>query len=145
MEVLNKTIKKLSDAEYNELVMQVSGKKRNKPYLILEASRSRDVSDDEMMEMLQVNPGAYYTMKSRLNNKIASILSDKVHSPVNVLMNEVAKVPAHLNGTNREFSIRALIDLEKQLIEYDLSTELINSSYKTLAQLHLYTDGLCLL
>ena len=92
-----------------------------------------------MMEMLQVNPGAYYTMKSRLNNKIASILSEKVQSPVNVLMNEVAKVPAHLNGTNREFSIRALVDLEKQLIEYDLSTELI-LVYKTLAQLYLYTD-----
>ena len=28
MEVLNKTIKKLSDAEYDELVMQVSGKKK---------------------------------------------------------------------------------------------------------------------
>jgi hypothetical protein len=62
-----------------------------------------------------------------------------VQSPVNVLMNEVAKVPAHLNGTNREFSIRALVDLEKQLIEYDLSTELI-LVYKTLAQLYLYTD-----
>ncbi|HKR04897.1 MAG TPA: hypothetical protein VJY62_09695 [Bacteroidia bacterium] len=139
MEVLNKTIKKLSDAEYDELVMQVAGKKRNKPYLILEASRSRDVSDDEMMEMLQVNPGAYYTLKSRLNNKIAAVLSNKVQSPVNILMNEVAKIPAHLLGTNREFSIRALVDLEKQLIEYDLSTELI-LVYKTLAQLNLYTD-----
>ncbi|MEP7167883.1 MAG: hypothetical protein ABI855_00785 [Bacteroidota bacterium] len=139
MDVLNKTIKKLTDAEYNELVMQVSGKKKNKPYLILEASRSRDVSDDEMMEMLQVNPGAYYTLKSRLNNKIASVLSEKVQSPVNILLNEVAKIPAHLHGTNREFSIRALIDLEKQLIEYDLSTELI-LVYKTLAQLNLYDN-----
>src|SRR6185436_16202299 len=115
MDILNKTIKKLTDAEYDELVMQVSGKKRNKPFLILEASRSRDVSDEEMMSLLQVNPGAYYTLKSRLNNKIAAVLSNKVQSPVNELMNEVAKVPAHLLGTNREFSIRALIDLEKQL------------------------------
>jgi len=139
MDILNKTIKKLTDAEYDELVMQVSGKKRNKPFLILEASRSRDVSDEEMMSLLQVNPGAYYTLKSRLNNKIAAVLSNKVQSPVNELMNEVAKVPAHLLGTNREFSIRALIDLEKQLIEYDLSSELI-VIYKTLAQLNLYTD-----
>ncbi|MEO5572009.1 MAG: hypothetical protein ABIT08_09625 [Bacteroidia bacterium] len=139
MEVLNKTIKKLSEAEYQELIMQVSGKKKNKPFLILEASRNSNVSDEEMMDMLQVNPGAYYTLKSRLNNKIAAVLSNKVQSPVNMLMNEVAKIPAHLLGTNREFSIRTLIELEKQLIEYDLSSELI-LVYKTLAQLNLYTD-----
>jgi hypothetical protein len=139
MEILNKTIKKLSDAEYNELVMQVSGNRKNKPYIILEASRSREVTDEEMMELLQINPGAYYTLKSRLNNKIASVLSNKVQTPVNILMNEVAKIPAHLQGINQEFSIRALIDLEKQLIEYDLSTELI-LVYKTLAELNLFTD-----
>jgi hypothetical protein len=44
-----------------------------------------------------------------------------------------------LYGTNRDFSIRALKELEKQLIEYDLSGELI-VVYKALAQLHLYTD-----
>lgn len=139
MEILNKTIKKLTEAEYQELIVQVSGKKKNKPFLVLETSRTRDVGDSEMMEMLQVNPSAYYTLKSRLNTRIAAILSKNVQSPVNILMNEVTKVPAHLFGTNREFSIRSLVDLEKQLIEYDLSSELI-VVYKTLAQLHLYTD-----
>lgn len=140
MDVLNKTIKKLTEEEYQELIMQVSGKKKNKPFLVLETSRTRDVGDSEMMEMLQVNPSAYYTLKSRLNNKIASILSRNVQTPINILMNEVAKVPGHLYGTNREFSIRALVDLEKQLIEYDLSSELI-LVYQTLAQLHLYDDN----
>jgi hypothetical protein len=86
-----------------------------------------------------VNPSAYYTLKSRLNDKIAEVFSKNVQSPVNRLMNEVTKVPAHIYGTNREFSVRALVDLEKQLIEYDLSAELI-TVYKTLARLHLYTD-----
>lgn len=139
MDILNKTIKKLTDEEYQQLIEQVSGKKKNKPFMVLETSRSRDVDDSEMMEMLQVNPSAYYTLKSRLNAKIAAILSKNVQSPVNVLMDEVTKVPAHLFGTNREFSIRALVDLEKQLIEYDLSSELV-VVYKTLAQLHLHTD-----
>ena len=139
MEVLNKTIKKLSDAEYQQLLAEVAGKKKNKPFLVLETSRTRDVSDTEMMEMLQVNPSAYYTLKSRLNTRIAALLSKNVQSPVSYLMNEVTKVPAHLFGTNREFSIRSLIELEKQLIEYDLSSELI-LVYKTLAQLNLYTE-----
>jgi hypothetical protein len=139
MDILSKTIKKLSEEEYQQLVMEVSGKKKNKPFLVLETTRTRDLEDSEMMELLQVNPSAYYTLKSRLNSKIAAILSKKVQNPIQTLMDEVSRVPAHLFGSNRDFSIRALRELEKQLIEYDLNAELI-LVYKTLAQLHLYSD-----
>ncbi|MFM7054352.1 MAG: hypothetical protein ACKOX7_06385 [Bacteroidota bacterium] len=139
MDILNKTIKKLSDAEYQDLLMQVSGKKKNKPFMVLETTRNRDVEDSEMMDLLQVNASAYYTLKSRLNSKIAAILSKNVRNPISILMDEVTRVPAHLFGTNKEFSVRALKELEKQLIEYDLSSELI-VVYKTLAQLHMYDE-----
>lgn len=139
MDILNKTIKKLSEEEYQQLIQEVSGKKKNKPFLVLETTRTRDIEDCEMMDLLQVNPSAYYTLKSRLNSKIAAILSRKVTNPIQSLMDEVSRVPAHLFGTNREFSIRALRELEKQLIEYDMNAELI-LVYKTLAQLHLFSD-----
>lgn len=139
MEILSKTIKKLTEDEYQQLLQDVSGKKKNKPYLVLETTRQREVEDSEMMEILQVNPSAYYTLKSRLNSKIAAILSKKVQNPIQTLMDEVSRVPAHLFGNNREFSVRALRELEKQLVEYDLNAELI-LVYKTLAQLHLYSE-----
>ena len=139
MDVLNKTIKKLSEEEYQALIMQVSGKKKNKPYVVLETTRNRDVADSEMMEMLQVNASTYYTLKSRLNSKIAAILSKNMQNPISSLIDEVTRVPANLYGNNKDFSIRALKELEKQLIEYDLSAELI-VVYKTLAQLHLYNE-----
>ncbi|HMT28891.1 MAG TPA: hypothetical protein PKD91_06395 [Bacteroidia bacterium] len=139
MDVLNKTIKKLSEEEYQALLMQVSGKKKNKPFMVLETTRNRDVADSEMMELLQVNASTYYTLKSRLNSKIAAILSKNVQNPISSLIDEVTRVPANLYGTNKDFSIRALKELEKQLIEYDLSSELI-IVYKTLSQLHLYCE-----
>lgn len=140
MDILRKTIKKLSEAEYQALLNQVAGKKKNKPFMVLETTRTNDnVDDSEMMEMLQVNPSAYYTLKSRLNTKIAEVLSKKVENPIKDLMEEVVRVPATMYGTNKEFSIRALKELEKQLKEYDMSNELI-TVYKTLAQLHLFTD-----
>lgn len=139
MEVLSKTIKKLTEDEYQQLLQEVSGKKKNKPFVVLETTRQREIEDSEMMEILQVNPSAYYTLKSRLNSKIAAILSKKVQNPIQTLMDEVSRVPAHLFGNNRDFSVRALRELEKQLIEYDLNAEL-TIVYKTLAQLHLYTD-----
>ena len=139
MDILSKTIKKLSDEEYQNLLFEVSGKKKNKPYMVLEATRNSNVEDSELMDMLQVNASAYYTLKSRLNSKIATILSKKVENPIQTLMDEVSRVPAHLFGNNRDFSIRALRELEKQLIEYDLNAELI-LVYKTLAQLHVFSE-----
>ncbi len=139
MDTLNKTIKKLSQEEYQQLIQLVSGGRHNKPFKVLESARYQEKTDSEMMNELEVSPSAYYTLKSRLNDKIASLFAQNAKSPVNVLMDEVTRVPAQLYGTNREFAIRALSDLEKQLLEYDLSSELI-IVYKTLAQLNLYTE-----
>jgi hypothetical protein len=139
MDTLNKTIKKLSQEEYQQLIQLVSGGRHNKPFKVLEAARHHQKTDSEMMQELEVSPSAYYTLKSRLNDKIASLFARNTKSPVNILMDEVTRVPAQLYGTNREFAIRALTDLEKQLLEYDLSSELI-IVYKTLAQLNLYTE-----
>lgn len=139
MEVLNKTIKKLTEEEYQQLIQEVSGTRQNKPFMVLEVARKENKEDAEVMAMLNVNPSAYYTLKSRLNAKIAAMLSKKVQNPIQSIMDEVSRVPAHLFGNNKEFSIRALTELEKQLIEYDLNAELI-VVYKTLAQLHLFSE-----
>ncbi len=139
METLNRIIKKLSEEEYKQLIQLVSGGRPNKPYKVLEAARHHEKTDHEMMTELEVTPSAYYTLKSRLNDKIAELFARQVKSPINVLMDEVSRVPAYLFATNREFSIRAITDLEKQLKEYDLSSGL-TVVYRTLALLNLYTE-----
>jgi hypothetical protein len=137
METLNKTIKKLSEPEYQELLSAVAGRKNNKPYLVLEAARKETFDEGQMMDMLGVNPSTYYTLKSRLNERIAQYLSSNVKNPISVLKEKVAMVPAMVFGNDREVGIRALKNLEKQLIEYDLSNELI-IVYKALARLSMY-------
>lgn len=139
MDTLSKTIRRLSDDEYQELLKEVSTGRYSKPYIVLETVRTKNVTDGQMIEMLQVNPSTYYTLKSRLNTKIAAVLAKKVDNPISKLMDEVTRVPASLYGASREVSIRSLKELEKQLLEYDMSNELI-IVYKTLAQLHLYTE-----
>ncbi len=138
MDALKKTIKKLNEEEYAGLLTKMGIGKDSKPYQVMEMARNKNFDDTEMIDHLQVNPSTYYTLKSRLRAKIASVLSKEVDNPISVLMDEVARVPANLYGPNKEVSIRALKDLEKQLLEYDLSNELI-IVYKTLAQLNLYT------
>jgi hypothetical protein len=137
METLMQTIKRLSDDDYKGLLENISTNKFSKPYIVLEAARHKNLSDTQMIELLDVNPSTYYTLKSRLNSKVAAILSKKVENPISVLMDEVTRIPANLYGTNKQVSIRALKELEKQLLEYDLSNELI-IVYRTLARLHMY-------
>ncbi len=137
METLNKTIKKLNEIEYQELLSAVAGRKNNKPYLVLEAARNNSFDEDKMMEMLSVNPSTYYTLKSRLNERIAQFLSQNVKNPIGALKDKVALVPAMVFGNDREVALRALKNLEKQLIEYDLSNELI-VIYKAMARLSMY-------
>ena len=124
METLNKTIKKLNDQEYQELLSAVAGRKNNKPYRVLEAARNQNFDEGQMMELLSVNPSTYYTLKSRLNERIAQYLSKNVKNPISALKDKVSLVPAMLFSSDRDVSIRALKNLEKQLIEYDLSNEL---------------------
>ena len=137
MDTLNKTIKKLNEGEYQELLSAVAGRKNNKPYLVLEAARFNNYDEDKMMEILSVNPSTYYTLKSRLNERIAQYLSQNVKNPIGALKDKVALVPAMVFGNDREVALRALKNLEKQLIEYDLSNELI-VVYKAMARLSMY-------
>jgi hypothetical protein len=137
METLSKTIKKLNDQEYQNLLNAVGGRKQNKPYQVLEAARHNNYSEQQMIEMLGVNPSAYYTLKSRLNEKVAAFLSRNTNNPISALKEKVALVPALLFGNSTEVSIRALKNLEKELIEYDLSNELI-TVYKALARLSMH-------
>ena len=138
MEELNKTIKKLNEKEFQQLISAVAGNKKNKPYLLLQTARTQNLDEIKMMETLDLSPTAYYTLKSRLNKRVASFLSKNVQNPISVLKEEVARIPAMLFGHNKGITIRALKELEKQLDEYDLSTELI-IVYKSLARLHMYT------
>ena len=75
MDTLMKTIKRLSEDEYESLLQEVAANKQSKPYVVLESARKHDYTDSQMMELLQVNPSTYYTLKSRLNSKVSYILS----------------------------------------------------------------------
>ena len=132
-------VKRLSEEDYKMLLSSISTDKFSKPHIVLETARNKVVTDAQMIEILEINPSTYYTLKSRLHSKVAAVLSKKVENPISVLMNEVSRVPSSLFGTNKQVAIRSLKELEKQLLEYDLSNELI-IVYHSLARLHMYRE-----
>ena len=139
MESFNKAVKKLSEEEYTALYKAISERKESKVHIVLEAARNHNYDDAKMMEILAVNSSTYYTLKSRLKTKLAEILSKNIQNPISVLLDEVNMVQANLFGTNKDVSIRALKELEKKLLEYDLVNEVIEV-YKILLRLNIYND-----
>ena len=139
METLRHIVTRLSEEDYKMLLANIATDKHSKPYIVLETIRHKAVTDSEMIDILEINPSTYYTLKSRLNNKVAAILSKNTENPISALMQEVSRVPASLYGTNKRVAIRSLKELEKQLLEYDLSNELI-IVYHSLARLNMYCE-----
>ena len=139
MDKLNKAIKRLDEKSYQHLLSSIANSSNDHPYVVLESARHKNLEDKEMIQVLQVNRSTYYTIKSRLYTKVASILSKEIENPIGVLMEKVAKVRANLFGSNRQITIVSLTDLEKELIRYDLSSELI-VVYKALSLIHIHGE-----
>ncbi len=134
MENLIKIVKKLSKKEFTNLLEEVSGGKDNHPRYVLEYIRVSKFDEEVLIQKLEIDHGAYYTMKSRLMNKVAVVLANK---NTYAIKEKVANVGSSIFNEDKKITIKYLKDLEKQLISFDLSNELI-VVYKALARHHIY-------
>lgn len=132
MESLSKIIRRLSNEEYELLLSSIPSDKFSKPFIIVEKCKEADYTDAELANFISSSQGAFHTLKSRLNDKIAQIVAQKVDTPIRGLMEEANKISAHVYSSNRQHSIRYLKELEKQFLEYGLFNEIANI-HKTIA------------
>ena len=88
------------------------------------------------MVELEVNANAYYTLRSRLNQKIEEHLIQQMESPRTDILRKVANLNEVLFTKKRTISIATLKKLEKDLLDYDLANEL-TVVYKSLKKIHI--------
>jgi hypothetical protein len=100
--------------------------------------RERHLSDTKIMGELEVNSNAYYTLRSRLNQKIEEYLLQQMESPRTDLLKKVANINEVIFTKKRAIAVATLQKLEKELADYDLSHEL-TIVYKQLKKLHLHS------
>ena len=60
----------LKEEEYNDLCRQFVETKADKYLRLLQLYRENKYTDEEIQDLLSVNTSAYYTLKSRLFDKI---------------------------------------------------------------------------
>lgn len=139
MSKLKKLVSKLSPEEFEIIFKNLQKTEANKSAQLLDFFRNENYSDKEIKDKLEVNNNAYYTLRSRLNDKIEAFFLEKIESPRTALLKKVANVNELIFNKNKVIAITTLQKLERELKEYDLSSELI-TVYKALKKMHFGTD-----
>ncbi len=138
MAKLKNIIKQLSADDYQTLYDNLMVSNAEKSATLLKFIREKAMSDGKIMEELDVNTNAYYTLRSRLNQKIEEYLLQQIENPRTDLLKKVANVSEVVFTKKRAISVATLKKLEKELLDYDLANEL-TVVYKNLKKLHINT------
>ncbi len=136
MAKLKNIIKQLSDGDFEAIYNSLMESNAEKSAYLLRSMREKHLSDNKIMEELEVNTNAYYTLRSRLNQKIEEYLLQQMESPRTDILKKVANINEILFTKKSAIAIATLKKLEKELLDYDLSNEL-TIVYKSLKKLHI--------
>lgn len=135
MSKLKRIINQLSDTELKIIYNSLVDSEAHKSAELLKHFRDDRLNDNEIKNQLGVNNNAFYTLRSRLNEKIETFFLQQMESPRTTLLKQVASVNEIILTKKRTIAIATLKKLEKELLDYDLSNELI-IVYKALKKLH---------
>jgi hypothetical protein len=134
MSKLKNIIKQLSPKDFSSIYDSLMESNAEKSAYLLKFMREKQLSDTRIMEELGVNTNAYYTLRSRLNQKIEEHLLQQMESPRTTLLKKVATINEIIFTKKKAIATATLKKLEKELLDYDLSNEL-TIVYKTLKKL----------
>ncbi len=137
MAKLKYIVKQLSQEEYDAIYQSLLGTSAEKSATLLKLMREKHLSDTRIMEELEVNSNAYYTLRSRLNQKIEEYLLQQMENPRADILKKVANINEIIFTKKKAIAIATLKKLEKELLDYDLSNEL-TVVYKLLKKYHIH-------
>ena len=133
-------IKQLSNFDYEIIKSSLIENNAEKSAILLDNVREHDLSDKAIMADLDVNPGAYYALRSRLNQRVEEYLVQQIENPRTDLLKKVLNINEVIFTKKREIAIATLKKLEKELKDYDLSNEL-TMVYKSLKKLNINSSN----
>ncbi len=136
MAKLKNIIRQLSEDDLGAIYDSLMESSADKSAYLLKSMREKQMSDRRIMEELDVNSNAYYTLRSRLNQKIEEYLLQQMESPRTDILKKVANINETIFTKKTAIATATLKKLEKELLDYDLSNEL-TTVYKSLKKLHI--------
>lgn len=140
MSKLGKIVNKLSESEYNTIYHNLVDALSYKSADLLKLLRDEGVENDSVREQLGISKNAYYTLRSRLNERIESYFVEELEGSKSNLFRQVANINDLVLSKNRVIAIATLKKMEKELLNFELFSEL-SQVYRALKKLHLNTDS----
>ncbi|CAN5400622.1 hypothetical protein BH09BAC5_BH09BAC5_01950 [soil metagenome] len=136
--MIQKVIAQLSKAQFEKLDEELSENRGEKFSKLLQLYREKEYEDAEIREIIGVKQAAFYTLKSRLFDKVQQYLFRTSSDNRAELLKNVSSVPYLVYHTPRETAISLLLHLEAELKKEDMSAEKV-IVYNGLKTLHLHT------
>ena len=135
---LRQIINQLAEVDYVKLYVDLKKSGATKSVFLLDAMRTEKLVDRKIMHKLSMCPNTYYTLCSRLGQKIEHHLLAEIETPRSLLVRKMASLHELVFNNSRVIAVATLKKLEKELISYDLSVDLL-SIYKHLKRLSIHT------
>ena len=97
MAKLKNIIKQLSEKDFQAIYESLISSSADKSAYLMKSLRELNLTDKKIMAELDVNANAYYTLRSRLNQKIEEHLLHQMESP----RTDILKMVANINEIGR--------------------------------------------
>jgi hypothetical protein len=135
---LKKIISHLDKDTFNN-VEETLIKNKADNFLYLLQSYRKEVEDNVIIEKLNLNANSFYVLKSRLYDRIQDHLSGDIYVNQEELLKKLNQIPDMCMNEPREVATAFLQKLEKDLLQYDMHSELL-IVYSALKKMHLYSE-----
>lgn len=123
--MIKELVNQLSDAQFKSLSNSLSVTKANKFYQLLLALRDGDLTEKEIREQLNISTQAYYTLKSRLLDKIQKFQLYATVEEEQDLALTVQAIPRIIHEQTRIQALGSLLLLAEELKRKDMPWELV--------------------
>lgn len=137
---LYKIVNQLTDEEYDELYQSLVSTQALKTIGFLECIKEDPVKPDKLfLSRTDINPAAFYVLKSRLADRIEDFLLHRLGGHNLALTHRIMTVSDLVFDSTREISEAALEKLEKELLKEDFPYGLM-LVYKQMQNIHNFSD-----
>lgn len=137
---LYKIVNQLTEEEYDELYQSLVSTQALKTISFLECIKEDPVKPDKLfLSRTDINPAAFYVLKSRLADRIEDFLLHRLGGHNLALTHRIMTVSDLVFDSTREISEAALEKLEKELLKEDFPYGLM-LVYKQMQNIHNFSD-----
>ncbi|MBL7889621.1 MAG: hypothetical protein JNL24_08715, partial [Bacteroidia bacterium] len=120
---IDKIIKQISEKDYNEILEQFRSNKSEK-FMCLFTALREGVDEEIIFQNMGISDAAYYTLKSRLVDKVQEYLYLNIPDERIVLLKNVSNIDRLLFKFPKEVAVALLLKMEEDLIAHDMQNEL---------------------